>query len=65
MQVQMTSILLKNLRETLVAEKSNKSLQRTFDPPPIFEAAKTVDPQTPLNSSVEGEPSRKLTLANV
>ena len=39
----MTSILLKNLRETLVAEKPNKSLQRTFDPPPIFAAAKTVD----------------------
>lgn len=39
----MTSILLKNLREALVAEKPNKSLQRTFDPPPIFATAKTVD----------------------
>jgi hypothetical protein len=39
----MTSIFLKNLGETLVAEKPNKSFQRTFDPPPIFAAEKTVD----------------------
>jgi hypothetical protein len=32
---------------------SNKSLQRTFDPPPIFADAKKAVPQMPLNSGVK------------
>ncbi|GEM_PF-6690729 len=31
----------------------NKSLQRTFDPPPIFAAAKRPSPQAPLNLGVK------------
>ncbi|MFT5046670.1 MAG: hypothetical protein ACI8UP_003649, partial [Porticoccaceae bacterium] len=32
---------------------SNKSLQRTFDPPPIFADAKKAVPLMPLNSGVK------------
>jgi hypothetical protein len=40
MRVQMTSIFLKNIKETLVTEKPNNTLQVTLDPLCTFTTAK-------------------------
>ena len=41
----------------LILNKSYKSLQRTFDPAPVFSAAKQASPQMPLNSGVTQFPN--------
>jgi len=44
------------MRTAVYPETPNKSLQLTFDPPPIFAVAKKqASPQTPMNSGVDAK----------